>query len=65
MLCIILISNWSMECVYSIIGLPLLITLGEWMNTSAGLAFAPHVISVEAGEVKLSKKSFKSNGSVY
>ncbi|XP_031278239.1 AT-hook motif nuclear-localized protein 5-like [Pistacia vera] len=27
-----------------------LATLGDWMNTSAGLAFAPHVISVGAGE---------------
>ncbi|XP_044477689.1 AT-hook motif nuclear-localized protein 5-like isoform X2 [Mangifera indica] len=27
-----------------------LATLGEWMNSSAGLAFAPHVISVGAGE---------------
>ncbi|EOA35574.1 hypothetical protein CARUB_v10020783mg, partial [Capsella rubella] len=27
-----------------------LANLGEWMNTSAGLAFAPHVISVGAGE---------------
>lgn len=25
---------------------------GEWMNSSAGLAFAPHVIRVEAGEVR-------------
>lgn len=24
---------------------------GEWMNSSAGLAFAPHVIRVGAGEV--------------
>ncbi|XP_073132933.1 AT-hook motif nuclear-localized protein 5-like [Henckelia pumila] len=24
--------------------------LGEWMNSSAGLAFAPHVLHVEAGE---------------
>lgn len=24
---------------------------GEWMNNSAGLAFAPHVIHVGAGEV--------------
>ena len=28
-----------------------LLFLGEWMNTSAGFAFATHVISVEAGEV--------------
>ncbi|XP_010430447.1 PREDICTED: AT-hook motif nuclear-localized protein 5-like isoform X2 [Camelina sativa] len=27
-----------------------LANLGEWMNTSAGYAFGPHVISVEAGE---------------
>ncbi|CAD5316173.1 unnamed protein product [Arabidopsis thaliana] len=27
-----------------------LANLGEWMNTSAGLAFAPHVISIGAGE---------------
>lgn len=27
--------------------------VGVWMNSSAGLAFAPHVISVEAGEVLL------------
>ncbi|KAG2302750.1 hypothetical protein Bca52824_031401 [Brassica carinata] len=32
-----------------------LANLGEWMNTSAGLAFAPHVISVEAGEDVVSK----------
>ncbi|KAF8117971.1 hypothetical protein N665_0007s0020 [Sinapis alba] len=32
-----------------------LANLGEWMNTSAGLAFAPHVISVEAGEDIVSK----------
>ncbi|KAJ7952320.1 AT-hook motif nuclear-localized protein [Quillaja saponaria] len=25
-------------------------TLGEWMNSSAGLAFAPHAISIEIGE---------------
>lgn len=25
--------------------------LGEWMNSSAGLAFAPHVITIGAGEV--------------
>ena len=39
-------------------------TLGEWMNTSAGLAFAPHVISVEAGEVNSLKNSSQSNGSL-
>ncbi|KAK7406136.1 hypothetical protein VNO78_07755 [Psophocarpus tetragonolobus] len=27
-----------------------LATLGEWMNSSAGLAFSPHVITVGAGE---------------
>ncbi|XP_021815486.1 AT-hook motif nuclear-localized protein 5 [Prunus avium] len=27
-----------------------LATLGDWMNTSAGLAFAPHVITIGAGE---------------
>ncbi|XP_034709243.1 AT-hook motif nuclear-localized protein 5 [Vitis riparia] len=27
-----------------------LATLGEWMNSSAGLAFAPHVISMAVGE---------------
>ncbi|KAK2664048.1 hypothetical protein Ddye_002622 [Dipteronia dyeriana] len=27
-----------------------LANLGEWMNSSAGMAFAPHVISVEVGE---------------
>ncbi|KAK6251302.1 hypothetical protein SCA6_005307 [Theobroma cacao] len=27
-----------------------LATLGEWMNSSAGLAFAPHVVTVEIGE---------------
>ncbi|XP_021895304.1 AT-hook motif nuclear-localized protein 5 [Carica papaya] len=27
-----------------------LATLGEWMNRSAGLAFAPHVISIAVGE---------------
>ncbi|KAF8058392.1 hypothetical protein N665_1246s0012 [Sinapis alba] len=32
-----------------------LANLGEWMNSSAGLAFAPHVISVEAGEDVVSK----------
>ncbi|KAJ0265568.1 AT-hook motif nuclear-localized protein 5 [Hirschfeldia incana] len=32
-----------------------LANLGEWMNTSAGLAFAPHVISVGAGEDIVSK----------
>ncbi|KAL0694060.1 hypothetical protein Bca4012_061240 [Brassica carinata] len=32
-----------------------LANLGEWMNTSAGVAFAPHVISVEAGEDIVSK----------
>ncbi|KAL1193021.1 AT-hook motif nuclear-localized protein 5 [Cardamine amara subsp. amara] len=32
-----------------------LANLGEWMNTSAGLAFAPHVISVEVGEDIVSK----------
>lgn len=26
---------------------------GEWMNSSAGLAFAPHVIHVGAGEVSM------------
>ena len=46
-------------------GLHLFITLGEWMNTSAGLAFAPHVISVEAGEVYSIKNSSQSNGNVY
>ena len=25
--------------------------LGDWMNSSAGLAFAPHVIRVAVGEV--------------
>jgi len=24
---------------------------GEWMNSSAGVAFSPHVISIEVGEV--------------
>ena len=45
----------------------LLVTLGEWMNTSAGFAFAPHVISVGAGEVSSQKKknSFLSIDSVY
>ncbi|KAG7587784.1 PPC domain [Arabidopsis suecica] len=32
-----------------------LANLGEWMNTSAGLAFAPHVISVGSGEDIVSK----------
>uniref|UniRef100_A0A1J3J8X2 AT-hook motif nuclear-localized protein n=1 Tax=Noccaea caerulescens TaxID=107243 RepID=A0A1J3J8X2_NOCCA len=32
-----------------------LANLGEWMNTSAGLAFAPHVISVGVGEDIVSK----------
>ncbi|KAJ0260657.1 PPC domain-containing protein [Hirschfeldia incana] len=32
-----------------------LANLGEWMNTSAGFAFATHVISVEAGEDIVSK----------
>ncbi|KAL0643785.1 hypothetical protein Bca4012_042075 [Brassica carinata] len=32
-----------------------LANLGEWMNTSAGFAFAPHVISVGAGEDIVSK----------
>lgn len=32
-----------------------LANLGEWMNSSAGLAFAPHVISVGAGEDIVSK----------
>ncbi|KFK40504.1 hypothetical protein AALP_AA2G004500 [Arabis alpina] len=32
-----------------------LANLGEWMNTSAGVAFAPHVISVGAGEDIVSK----------
>ncbi|CAN8245377.1 unnamed protein product [Cochlearia groenlandica] len=32
-----------------------LANLGEWMNNSAGLAFAPHVISVAAGEDIVSK----------
>ncbi|KDO76158.1 hypothetical protein CISIN_1g025938mg [Citrus sinensis] len=27
-----------------------LATLGEWMNSSAGIAFAPHVISIGVGE---------------
>jgi hypothetical protein len=36
-----------------------LANLGEWMNTSAGLAFAPHVISVGSGEV-ISKNSYQS-----
>ncbi|KAJ7944911.1 AT-hook motif nuclear-localized protein [Quillaja saponaria] len=27
-----------------------LATLGEWMNNSAGLAFAPHVVNIEIGE---------------
>ncbi|XLR19686.1 hypothetical protein S83_047598, partial [Arachis hypogaea] len=27
-----------------------LASLGEWMNSSAGMAFSPHVISVEPGE---------------
>ncbi|MED6136019.1 hypothetical protein PIB30_052098 [Stylosanthes scabra] len=27
-----------------------LASLGEWMNSSAGMAFSPHVISVESGE---------------
>ena len=35
--------------------LTLIISLGEWMNTSAGLAFAPHVISIGAGEVNWPK----------
>ncbi|XP_012857641.1 PREDICTED: AT-hook motif nuclear-localized protein 5-like isoform X3 [Erythranthe guttata] len=25
--------------------------LGEWMNTSAGLAFTPHVLHVRVGEI--------------
>jgi hypothetical protein len=25
--------------------------IGEWMNSSAGQAFGPHVITIEAGEV--------------
>ena len=29
----------------------LYVFLGEWMNSSAGMAFSPHVITVEAGEV--------------
>ncbi|KAG2307857.1 hypothetical protein Bca4012_083167 [Brassica carinata] len=32
-----------------------LANLGEWMNTSAGFAFATHVITVEAGEDIVSK----------
>ncbi|XP_010533665.1 PREDICTED: AT-hook motif nuclear-localized protein 5 [Tarenaya hassleriana] len=32
-----------------------LANLGEWMNSSAGLAFAPHVISVGVGEDIISK----------
>lgn len=28
-----------------------LFLLGEWMNSSAGLAFAPHVIRIAVGEV--------------
>jgi len=28
-----------------------LLTAGEWMNTSAGLAFTPHVIHISVGEV--------------
>ncbi|KAF7828283.1 AT-hook motif nuclear-localized protein 5-like [Senna tora] len=27
-----------------------LANLGEWMNSSAGMAFAPHVVTIEAGE---------------
>lgn len=27
------------------------VLLGEWMNSSAGMAFAPHVITIGAGEV--------------
>lgn len=30
-------------------------SLGEWMNSSAGLAFAPHVMHIEAGEDVASK----------
>ncbi|KAK4795382.1 hypothetical protein SAY86_013376 [Trapa natans] len=33
----------------------LLETVGEWMNSSAGLAFAPHVISFETGEDVVAK----------
>lgn len=32
-----------------------LANLGEWMNTSAGQAFAPHVITIEAGEDLVAK----------
>lgn len=28
-----------------------LFLIGEWMNSSAGLAFAPHVVTVGIGEV--------------
>ncbi|KAJ6326771.1 hypothetical protein OIU78_013787 [Salix suchowensis] len=32
-----------------------LATLGEWMNSSAGLAFSPHVVSIGVGEDIVSK----------
>ncbi|KDO76159.1 hypothetical protein CISIN_1g025938mg [Citrus sinensis] len=35
-----------------------LATLGEWMNSSAGIAFAPHVISIGVGEVCYTHSSF-------
>lgn len=32
--------------------------VGEWMNSSAGIAFAPHVISIGVGEVCYTHSSF-------
>lgn len=55
-ICVSCSSSWSllMDVVYYKFTLDFKcywFLLGEWMNSSAGLAFAPHVISMAVGEV--------------